>query len=254
MNKQSLNEQSEVNIKIELYDRNINPKDFSEDELKLIDTVSLSRHYGKISYKNSTEVEFNKFVQNIVKFSNTLPMLYMKTVKDSFQYVSQKSQMFGKNKDIELAALLLEPLNNDISDKIEKIPISQKLPLHSVVTLDISNPYESSSHERNEEVDYKFIWSNNLIIENPMENWIIKKCHISSLDIGSRIRGTWKIEETDPSITSAYQLFGFNFNIDNRELVIWIYKVYNLTIKELLSKMKDHGSNSANEILKSFKE
>jgi hypothetical protein len=72
-------------------------------------------------------------------------------VPETFQYVSQKAPLLGRERDMTKAALTCEPLNNDIADKIEKIPISQKLPIGTVFTLDVENKYQDGV--------FKFLWS-----------------------------------------------------------------------------------------------
>jgi hypothetical protein len=228
---------------VELYDRNLDSSRFTVEEQKIIDLRGLSRRYAKITLpREVSDEDFYIFVHGIASSTNSLPVRYLQYVKDTYQYISPKAQLVGRNRDIETAALICEPLNNDIVDRVEKIPISQKMPLHTIVQLDVENDSDA----------YKFVWTDNLRIVDREDDagastYIIRHCHICSIDVNGRIRGRWSVEEANPRITAAYQLYGYIFHPEERELRIWIYKVYNLTIPELLQMLVEKGSNRARD-------
>ena len=92
-------------------------KDFTPEELKLIDIDGLQRTYMKITFNKLSDDEYF-FIRDIAFNQYKIPMKYLKPVPNTFSYISQKSQISGKEKDIKNAGVVIEPLNADFFNMI----------------------------------------------------------------------------------------------------------------------------------------
>lgn len=227
----------------------LNPDEFTDDEKKLIDLSGLSQHILTIKFSELTD-DVYLFMRDVARLQNKLPMKQMKLVPDTYEYVSQKSQIFGKEQDIKNASITIEPLNNDYANTISYTPINQSIPIDTVITLNISTPYNDTPDTI---ASQKFFWSNNLrtvdnikdIIkkENPesitLEPWM--KCvHYGSIDIGSVINAKYTVDWVDTDMYSSYSLYNFRRDDVNKEFVIWMYDAWNVHHKELIELISAH--------------
>jgi hypothetical protein len=227
----------------------INPEDFTEDELKLFDTVGMSQHVLTINFSNLSDPVY-LFMRDVARMQCKLPIKFLKLVPGSYEYVSQKSQIFGKEQDIKNANVTIEPLNNDYANIITYTPINQSLPIDTIVTLNISTPYNDTVSESAQQ---KFFWSNNLktnpdiakiiMSENPdsiTTNPWMRCVHYGSIDIGSIINAKFTVDWADTELFSSYSLFNFRRDDNNSCLHIWMYDAFNLSFTALLEMISEH--------------
>ena len=243
--------------KVETYTFGPKESDFTKDEMKLIDIDGLQRNYLKITFKQMTDdVYFT--LRDITKCQYILPIKYLHPVPGSYSYVSQKSQIFGKEKDIKNAGVTIEPLNPDIFNLISYTPINQSIPIGTIVTLDVNTPFDVLPN--GEEPERKFLWSYNLKTNNDIEDKIkaanpksirtkpwIDKCHYCSIDVGSRVTAKFEVALVDTDIVKSFSLFGFSRCDDKKEFTIWVYKCFNIMpvdVLELIKNMKEVDKSS----------
>ena len=229
----------------------LDPNEFSESEKRIIDLNGLSQHILTITFSELTE-EVYLFMRDVARLQNKLPMKHLKLVPGTFEYVSQKSQIFGKEQDIRCASVTIEPLNNDYANTITYTPINQSIPIDTVVTLNISTIYNDTDTDV---ASQKFFWSNNLKTvsnvrelikkENPnsitLEPWM--KCvHYGSIDIGSVINAKYTVDWVDTDMYSSYSLYNFRRDDVNKKFIIWIYDAWNINHKDLLELISAHDA------------
>lgn len=240
---------SSIINKVELYEYGPKESDFSKEELNLIDIDGLQRNYMKITFNDLSDEVYFAF-RDIVKLQYSLPVKYLRPVPGTYSYVSQKSQIFGKEKDIKNAGITIEPLNPDIFNLISYTPINQSIPLGTVVVLDVNTPFDILSDGN--EPERKFIWSDNLTTNSEIEKHIktenpksirtkpwIGKCHYCAIDIGSRLTAKFEVSYVDTEIVKSFSLFGFKRNDNVKEFVIWTYKCFNITPIDILNSIKN---------------
>lgn len=223
---------------------------FTPAELKLIDIDGLQRDYLKITISKYTEDVYD-MLRDIAKVQYALPVRYLKPSPGSYQYVSQKSQLSGNEKDIRNASLVIEPLNPDIFHVISYTPINQSIPLGTVVTIDVTTDFNTLPD--GQEPERRFIWSDNLIAPPDIEKKIkaakpsskttrpwIGKCHYCAIDVGSHLTAKFEVSNVDLSIIKSFALYGFARSDDDNEFVLWTYRCYNVTPTEILGMIRDH--------------
>lgn len=224
-------------------------KDFNDKELKRIDIDGLQRTYLTIKWnKLSDEVYFA--MRDIAASQYRLPMKYLKPVPNTYSYVSQKSQISGKEKDLKNANTTIEPLNADFFNMISYTPINQGLPNGTIVTIDVKTEFDSIDGQ---EPERKFIWSNNLKTDHDIEQKIkhekpksistkpwIGCCHYGAIDIGSRLTAKFEVQNIDTEITHSFSLYGFSRSDERKEFTIWTYKCFNMTPIEVLQLIAKH--------------
>jgi hypothetical protein len=239
-----------------------NAKDFTPEEQKLIDIQSLQRGELTITFKKLTDDAY-LFMRDVARNQYKLPIKYLKLVPGSFEYVCQKSALFGKDLSVKNASVTIEPLHNDYATHIQYTPINQSLPLHTMVELAIDVPYTGDDAKQ------QFIWSNNLSTIANIEKHIkqtfeeehsekvgynkcmtlkpwVECCHYGSVDIGSMIRAKFEVDYVDVDMFSSYCLFGFRRDEDDKEcrFSIWCYRCYNLTPFHVLELLKEHENTT----------
>ena len=221
--------------------------DFTPEELKLFDIDGYKRHNLKITFtKLTTEVEDT--LRDIAFNQFALPMKYLKPVPDSYEYVCQKSQISGKEKDIKNAAVTIQPLNPDFVDVISKTPINQALPLGTIVTIDVETPYHVVDGKLPER---KGIWAKNLRTVENITSIIMKEKPNSTrqlpwcwstdfgvIDIGSKLSGKFEVAQVDTNIMKSFQLFLFRRPADRPEFTLSVFNYYNTSPIEVLELIK----------------
>ena len=221
--------------KVELKDT-----DFTSKELNRIDINSLGRTYLTISFNKLGDEEYF-MMRDIAANQYSLPIKYLKPIPNSYSYIAQKSQISGNEKDIKNASITIEPLNADFFNQISYTPINQKLPLGTVITIDVENPFDSVN---NEEPERKFIWSENL----SMDDNVLKElkgnkkpwcgcCHYGAIDIGSRLTAKYEVQYVDTEIIKSFSLFGFSRSDERKEFTIWTFNYFNTTPVEVFQLM-----------------
>lgn len=247
---------------VEQYTNGPVDKDFTADELKLIDLEALQRTYMKITFKELNEDTYT-FMRDVAKLQYTLPVKYLRPIADTFSYVSQKSHIVGNDKNVKNAGITIEPLNPDINNIVSYTPLNQSVPLGTVVTLDVETEFESETASR------KFIWSDclktvaditeKIQAEKPNSIFIrpwAGKCHYCAIDIGSHVSGKYEVQYVDTSIVKSFQLYGMARCDDLKEFVIWVYHCYNLLPEDILKMISenDQSENTTKKMIKDILE
>lgn len=139
----------------------------------------------------------------LFKYQYKLPMKYLKPDPNN-RYVSQKSSLTGESNRIETAFKQIEPFNIGFDNYIQLIPINQDIPLGTVFTVDVSNPYDSTKR--------KFFRSKSIKTEGIQLNQPLKcdSLHIGTLDIGSSYKGRFVVSDK-PEYSDC--LCKYNFRI-----------------------------------------
>lgn len=224
-------------------------KDFNEHERSMFDIDGMKQQVLTIEFKQLSDDEY-LFMRDVARLQCKLPIKYMKLIPGSFEYVSQKSQIFGKENDIKKANITIEPLNNDYAHIITYTPINQSIPIDTIITLNISTPYNDTEKET---AAQRFFWSNNLRTEPNIEK-IIKtanpdsfhtapwmKCvHYGSIDIGSIINAKFIVDWVDTELYSSYSLFNFRRDDSTKRFYIWTYNAFNVSFNELIQMISAH--------------
>lgn len=233
--------------KVEIYREGPKYSDFTPEERKMVDLKGLQRTYMKITFKQLTDTEYFT-IADIVKNQYALPIRYLKPIPNSYSYISQKSQISGKEKDIRNASITIEPLNCDFFNQISYTPINQSLPLGTVVTIDVSTPFDDVNGKPPER---KFIWSKNLRTESGINSKIktanpksintqpwLRCCHYGAIDIGSRLTAKYEVANVDTEIIKSFSLFGFGRSDERKEFTIWTFYCFNVTPVDILKLVK----------------
>ena len=224
-------------------------KDFTAKELKHIDIEGLQRTYLTITWtKLSDEVYFA--MRDFAASQYQLPIKYLKPIPNSYSYVSQKSQISGKEKDLKNASTTIEPLNADFFNMISYTPINQSMPIGTMVTIDVKTEFDSINGQ---EPERKFIWSNNLQTDHDIEQKIkaekpkstrtkpwIQCCHYGAIDIGSRLTAKFEVQYVDTEVIHSFSLFGFSRSDERKEFTIWTYNCFNTSPIEVLQLIRKH--------------
>ena len=254
---------------VEVYTKGPEMDKFTKDELKIFDADGFTRIFMKVKPSEISN-EYQDGLRDMLKLQYELPVRYLKLSPGSYSYISQKSQIQGKEKDIRNASVTIEPLNPDYANLIQYTPINQSLPLGTVVTLDESIPFETAPDGT--EPERMFIWSSNLKTDDDIESKIksekpdstrtkpwMECCHYGSIDIGSHISCKFTVSNVDTEIIKSFPLFGFRRSDGHKEFILWVFKCYNLTPKDILTLMLNHerlgdaGKNLIKAILEKYK-
>ena len=231
-------------VKIEHH--HLNPKDFTKEQLKRIYLEGLSQ--WEIIIKRSAkcnETSWSNAVNQIVLFKNSMPVKYLSPIRSKCEYMAQKSQLTKNEEDKRKASIIIEPSNADYFNMvIPHIPINQSLPLDTIVSLEEETDYTGDKAKR------YFLWSSNLTTEKDIKAKIKKikpdsivlepwqPCvHIGSLEIGSKIIGKFKVEESNYKKQNSYQLYLFTRDSDDKEFTISMYYYYNILPKDLINML-----------------
>ena len=231
-------------VKVEHH--HLNPKDFTKEQLKRIYLEGLSQ-WELIIKRNPKcdETVWSNAVNQIVLFKNSMPVKYLSPVRAKCEYMAQKSQLTKNEEDKRKASIIIEPSNADYFNMvIPHIPINQSLPLDTIVSLEEETDYTGDKAKR------YFLWSSNLTTEKGikekiksikpdsicLEPW--QPCvHIGSLEIGSKIIGKFKVEESNYKAQNSYQLYLFTRDADDKYFTISMYYYYNMLPKDLINML-----------------
>lgn len=222
---------------------------FKPEELAIFDADGFTRTFLTVKFGEVNDAVYDGMV-SITRLQYALPIRYLKPVEGTFSYISQKSYT-APGTDIRNASIVIEPLNASFAEMIPYTPINQSIPLDTPVTIDVSVPYETLPD--GSEPDRRFIWSSNLKTDSNIEK-IIKdanpksirtkpwqECvHYGAIDIGSRLECKFIVSMTDPNISRSYNVYGFRFDHEEKTLVIWTFKCFNLTPVDVLGMIKKH--------------
>ena len=222
----------------------------SEKQKKRVDVNGLSRWRLRINNeKLDTKFDNDSLcdcLNEIVMQQNQMPMRRLEPNQKLCSYISQKSRIQKKDQDIRSASVIIEPLNEDLFNMIiPHIPINQYFPIGSNVTIKAYVPFMGVESKR------KYIWSSNLKTtedsiaqikkNNPQsicEEPFLHKCHIGSIDLGSEITGKFTVAEVDTALHKSYQLFSFERDADDEYFELSMYYVYNVSPKDLVSRLE----------------
>lgn len=222
---------------------------FTPSELAIFDADGFTRTFLTIKFDTMTDAVYDG-MKSISRLQYALPIRYLKPVDGTFSYISQKS-FVASDGDIRNASILIEPLNNAYMESITYTPINQHMPLNTPVILDVSVPFDTLPDGT--EPDRKFVWSSNLKTESNIEYIIrdeypksirtkpFQECvHYGCVDVGSKLECKFLVSLSDPNITRSFNVYGFRFDHDQKELVIWVFKCFNLTPMEVLQMIKNN--------------
>lgn len=222
---------------------------FTADELSIFDADGFTRTFLTIKFAEMTDAIYDG-MKSISRLQYAIPIKYLKPVDGTYSYISQKAYSSVDN-DIANASIVIEPLNNSYAETIPYTPINQHLPLNTPVTINVSVPFDTLPDGN--EPDRQFIWSNNLQTSANIED-IIKKeypasirtkpwqecVHYGSIDVGSKMECKFLVAMSDANVTRSFTTYGFKFDHDEKELVIWVFKCFNLTPMEVLTNIKNN--------------
>lgn len=222
---------------------------FKPNELAIFDPDGFTRTFLTIKFGEINDAVYDGLF-SITRLQYALPIRYLKPVEGTYSYISQKAYVSSDN-DIKNASIIIEPLNGAYSESISYTPINQHIPLNTPVMLDVSVPFETLKDGT--EPDRRFVWSCNLKTDDDIEETIRKaypksirtkpwqECvHYGSVDIGSKLECKFLVSLSDPNATRSYNVYGFRFDHDKKELVIWVFKCFNLTPVEVLQMIKSN--------------
>lgn len=217
---------------IDQHEQGIDQKFFKPEQLARIDSESLNRKF--ITFEIDDD-DVDILIRDFLKCRFRLPVKTLANL--SFQYRAQKRPVIGGDANsIDESLIQVEPSNSNFCDMISKIPINQKLPLGTTVTINVSVQYDD--YEDGTMPDYKFISSNDLKFDLTDEYKKLKPCvrwcHIGAIDIGSELRAKYEVRTINPDVEQR-SIFGFRRTKPN-QLTLWMYDVYNVTFEELLDQ------------------
>lgn len=222
---------------------------FTPEELSIFDPDGFTRTFLTIKFGEINDAVYDG-MYSITRLQYALPIRYLKPVEGTYSYVSQKAYVASDN-DMRNAAIVIEPLNASFSEMIPYTPINQHIPLNTPVTIDVTVPFETLPNGL--EPERRFIWSCNLKTDNDIEKVIKEACptsirtkpwqecvHYGAIDIGSRLECKFLVSLSDPNISRSFNLYGFRFDHDAKELVIWVFKCFNLTPVDILKMILEN--------------
>lgn len=203
-------------------------------DIALLDVEGVKRDHLFIRWKDVTD-EVCILIRDILKTEYQLPFKWLQSDESSYEYVAQKRRTSGGMTGIRTADVTVEPLNRHYSYTISRIPINQKLPIGTIVTLNNTIPYELDDGTI---PSRKFIHSGLLKFEGKdlPERPILDHCHIGSQEVGSIIRARYTVEYVDNE-RGKFRLWQFRRSDDDKLFVISLWHMYGLSIQELLTMM-----------------
>lgn len=237
-------------IKVEHH--HLSEKDFTKKQLKRIYLPGLSTWEIKIKRNTKCDIDaWTAAVNQIVLFKNMMPVKYLSPIREMCEYVAQKSQLTKGEQDKRKASIVIEPCNADYFNMvIPHIPVNQYIPIDTVVNLEEETDYVGEKAKR------YFLWSSNLTTDEDIRDKIKKikpdsiclepwqPCvHIGSLEIGSKIIGKFKVEESNYRTQNSYQLYLFTRDADDKEFTISMYYYYNISPKDLIQMLLKQCKN-----------
>ena len=199
-------------------------RDFTVDQLKLFDIHCLQRHGLLITVKyDLTDKDFLA-ISEIIGSEYSLPMKYLKPDLSACRYISQKSQLFGDENNMENASITIEPLNNNIFNTlIAYIPINQNLPLGTMFTLNVETPYQPVGDNIPEQL---MLYSDIIVTDENIGEIIPfnRSIELGSIDVGSKLFGKFVVSDVDLSVSMSRALFSFKRPAINKfEIITYDY-------------------------------
>ena len=215
-------------------------KDFSEEELKLIDIDNLIETVYDVDFGRKLSDEDYIGIAEMLKLETKLPLKYLKPIQNACIYVAQKAKLDEGETDIEKAAVVIEPLNPDWANgQIRFLPINQSIPLDTIFTISKSIPFDGN---------FEWVMSSDIKCTKDLKELILKenpkathfnltnqKVYLFGQDIGSKIEGKFKVSMTD-DIFDNLRLFRFKRYEDNK-LKFFIYDFLEITLNDIMDKM-----------------
>lgn len=245
---------NELNVMSIITKKSLKKDDFTEEQLKYLDIENLSTTSVLFRFNNIKDLDsLDKAIADIIKYRTNLPMNYLEPIAESCEYISKKDHnSTSKEPSIKDSDIVIQPLHSDIFNLVvPSIPINQKIPLGTMVDIDIETPFDIKNGRIG-------IWSNDLKLIGDV-NEIFKytdykylcnrSIHIGIIDLGSSFHGKFKVSKLDRSIMNSHMLFSFKRPLSNdrnveQTLVIWVYDHLSVTIKEILKMILDDENAS----------
>lgn len=219
-----------------------NIKVFSEEQLRYLDYERMDETLTRITFEKTPYSFFAKFL----KYQYKLPVKYLEPEIENCWYISQKTYINTKSKNITDAEITIEPLNQNVFKQISYTPINQGIELGTIVTLYEKIPYTNPDGT---------IPSRRLLTSASLDCSFKGLCNrcipYTAIDVGSEISGKFTVK-TNP-LRESMALYHFRRPKDNiLEIITADYLnitpkyVFKLTKEEILKR----EPNTEKEIIK----
>ena len=251
-------------MKCEIKHKTLDIKQFSKEDLRYIDPENLSETIVRftIPIKGDNDFETYTNIANLLKCEYSIPIKYLSPVVETFSYIAQKSALPPNSKNIEDASALVEPLNQNLLQKISYTPINQMIPLNSVFEISAEIPYEgipvrklltSASLKSISDLSKKILEeAKNNKIKNPTTNLFNRRISYGSLDIGSKLYAKFIVKTSD--LYSSMSLFRFR-RPENNVIEFIYYDHLCIDMRYILTKIieiKSELKSFCEEMIKAF--
>lgn len=199
----------------------LNPKDFTAEELKCIDLDGLG-------YKTKTlkGIDHNKL--HTISFLNTkLPVKFIKC--DEFAYTNILKMTDGP--DVQFTKI--EPQHNNFPALIAYTPLNQKAKINSEVELIMNGDPDKDI----------LISSSDLVTDVK----VLKHCNYGAIEHGSNFRFTGHIQQSnprDPKDPTSFMMYTFKIKInkkDNYDVTLKVYNCWGLSPDDIIKMMNEEA-------------
>ena len=248
-----------LKVSIKVSHNGPNKKDFSKDELELLDIDNLQETIYTVTFPEKLTSEEKLGIEEMLKLETKIPMKYLKPIPNSCIYVAQKSKLLSSSQnDIDTASVRIEPMNPDWSNgQVRFLPINQSIPLDTIFMISKTIPYNGKfewvmSSDITTSRDLKEL----ILSENPSAKSFVltnQKVYLFGQDIGSKLEGKFKVSMTD-EIFDNMRLFRFKRPKQN-QIEFIVYDFMDITLKNIMEKAlkvckNKNGKNVIESILK----
>lgn len=192
----------------------LNPKDFTDEELKCIDLDGLGYKTKTLKGLNSDQLH------TISSLVTKLPVRFIKC--DEFAYTNMLKMTQGP--DVQFTKI--EPQHNNFPALIAYTPINQKSKINTPVELVKDGDPEKDI----------LISSSDLITDVKY----LKHCHYGAIEHGSKFIFMGHVEQSnprDPSDPTSFILYTFKIEIvkkNDYDVTLRVFNCYGLTVDEVI--------------------
>ena len=248
-----------LKVDVEISHNGPNKKDFSKEELELLDIDNLQETIYTVNLPEKLSAEDKIGIESLLKLETKLPMKYLKPIPNSCVYVAQKARLLSSNAgNIDSASVRIEPMNPDWANgQVRFLPINQSIPLDTIFMISKTIPFDGKfewvlSSDITTSKDLKQL----ILSENPKAKSFVltnQKVYLFGQDIGSKLEGKFKVSMTD-DIFDNMRLFRFRRPKQNKIEFI-IYDFMDISLKDVMEKAlkackNKEGKNVIESILK----
>ena len=247
-----------IKVKITVSHNGPDAKDFSKEELEVIDIENLQETIYTIEFPTNLTDEQNIGIAELLKLETKLPMKYLKPIQNSCIYVAQKSRLPNDMKnDFEKASVVIEPMNPDWANGIIRfLPINQSIPIDTIFKISKTIPIDGKPDwVMSSDIQPIKNLKETILSENKdAKSFVLtnQKITLFGQDIGSKLEGKFKVSMTD-EIFDNMQLFRFK-RPESNKLMFFVYDFLDITLKDILNKANNvckskEGKNIINAII-----